>query len=420
MPDPSILRLFLPRIVGGFLAGGLYAGARYGSPVSGGLAGALCAASFISLEHFVLRRNAGGLIRPLPFLAYFALRSVLYVGVIVFVIAVVSAAAGAGFAGVRAFDLIAAMVSAVSVILFLSVNDLLGPGVLFAFAAGRYHNPRIEERALLFIDMRGSTAIAERLGELRYLNLLNRFISDVSFAVGEAGGGIHKYVGDEVIAAWRLKPGANDPACVRAVFAALDRIAAQGPAYRRAFGVVPDFRAGLHCGPVAVGELGSLRKEIALIGDAMNTAARILEACRDTDNRVLASAVLLDRLAVLPPGVTRRRLGEFPVRGKERPLELDVLEKGGAAGSRGGDHAIVSGTIPSRLGARRSAALARRRPPMLAGSAESARIDLLHITNMCNCDWDGGKLRDRRGGRRPHRSSGASDSEMAPQVPVIA
>jgi hypothetical protein len=72
-------------------------------------------------------------IRPLPFLAYFAQRSVLYVGVIVFVIAVVNEAAGAGFAGVRAFDLIVALVLAVGVILFLSLNDLLGPGVLFAF-----------------------------------------------------------------------------------------------------------------------------------------------------------------------------------------------------------------------------------------------------------------------------------------------
>src|SRR5262249_23516538 len=80
--------------------------------------------------------------------------------------------------------------------------------------------------------------------------------------------------------------------------------------------------------PVAVGELGSLRKEIALIGDTMNTAARILEACRDTDNRVLASAALIERLATLPPGVTRRRLGELPV-GKERRLELDVLETEG-------------------------------------------------------------------------------------------
>ena len=271
MPDPSILRFFLLRIVGGFLAGALYAGARYGSPVSGGVAGALCAASFISLERFVLRRNAGGLIRPLPFLAYFALRSILYVGVIVFVIAVVSEAAGGGLAGVRAFDLVAALVAAVGVILFFSVNDLLGPGVLFAFAAGRYHNPRIEERALLFIDMRASTAIAERLGELRYLSLLNRFIADVSFAVGEAGGGIHKYVGDEVIAAWRPSPAPTiRPACAPFSPRSTDR--AQGPAYTRAFGVIPDFAlAALR--PVAVGELGSLRKEIALIGDTMNTAA---------------------------------------------------------------------------------------------------------------------------------------------------
>ena len=332
MPGQSILRFFLVRVVGAFLGGALYAGARYGSPVSGGLAGAFCAASFISLELFVLRRNSGGFIRPLPFLAYFALRSVLYVGVIVFVIIVVNEAAGAGFAGVRAVDLIVALMATVGVILLLSVNDLLGPGVLFAFAAGRYHNPRIEERALLFIDMRASTAIAERLGELRYLSLLNRFVGDVSFAVAEAGGGIHKYVGDEVIATWRLSPGANPPACVSAAFAALDRIAAQGPAYEREFGVVPDFRAALHCGPVAVGELGSLRKEIALIGDTMNTAARIQEACRETDNRVLASAALIERIAALPPGVIRRKLGELPMRGRERPLELDVLEaEAGAA-----------------------------------------------------------------------------------------
>jgi adenylate cyclase len=335
MSAQSILRFYLRIVVGSFLVGALYAGVRYGSPVTGGLGGALCAASFTSLELFVLRRNSGGFIRPLPFLAYFALRSVLYVGVIVLVMVVLNEAAGAGFAGVRAFDLIVSVLVTVGVILLLSVNDLLGPGVLFAFAAGRYHNPRIEERALLFIDMRASTAIAERLGELHYLRLLNRFVGDVSFAVAEAGGGIHKYVGDEVIATWRLAPGANPSACVSAAFAALDRIAAQGPAYEREFGVVPDFRAALHGGPVAVGELGSLRREIALIGDTMNTTARILEACRDTGNRVLASAALIQRLATLPAGVTRRRLGELPVRGKERPIELDVLEAEAGAAAEG-------------------------------------------------------------------------------------
>jgi adenylate cyclase len=121
----------------------------------------------------------------------------------------------------------------------------------------------------------------------------------------------------------------NESACVRACFAALDRLRKEAPAYEREFGLVADFRAGLHCGPVAVGELGYLKKEIALIGDTMNTAARIQQTCRETDNRVLASSALLDRLATLPPGVTQRRLGALEMRGKERALELHVLEAGG-------------------------------------------------------------------------------------------
>ena len=59
-----------------------------------------------------------------------------------------------------------------------------------------------------------------------------------------------------VIATWRLAPGMNESGCVRACFVALDRLRAQGPAYEREFGLVADFRAGLHRGPVAVGELG--------------------------------------------------------------------------------------------------------------------------------------------------------------------
>ena len=77
---------------------------------------------------------------------------------------------------------------------------------------------------------------------------------------------------------------------MRACFAALDRLAARGPGYERDFGCRADFRAGLHCGSVVIGELGYLKKEIALIGDSMNTAARIQEACRATGCRVLASA----------------------------------------------------------------------------------------------------------------------------------
>jgi adenylate cyclase len=112
----------------------------------------------------------------------------------------------------------------------------------------------------------------------------------------------------------------------RFCFAALDRLAERGPAYERDFGCCADFRAGLHCGSVVIGELGYLKKEIALIGDSMNTAARIQEACRDTGCRVLASAALIERISALPAGVTRRSLGPLPMRGKEQPIALYALE----------------------------------------------------------------------------------------------
>ena len=330
MPRPPLFRRLLWLVVAGALMGALYAQLRSGTPAPGVVVGALMAASIFALERYVLRGGAA-LSRRMPFLPYFVLRSVLYVGVIVLVTAVGVGLLSGEFALIGSADFLFTLALIIAANLLVSVNELLGPGVLFAFAAGRYYEPRIEERALIFFDMRSSTTIAERLGERAFLAFLNRFVADLSLAIAEAGGEIHKYVGDEVIATWKLSPGPNEPACVRACFSALGRLQAQAPAYQREFGQRADFRAALHCGPVAVGELGTLKKEIALIGDTMNTTQRIQEACRATSNRVLASVALLDRLAALPSGVTRRPLGELPMRGKERPLELYVLESPSAS-----------------------------------------------------------------------------------------
>jgi adenylate cyclase len=83
-------------------------------------------------------------------------------------------------------------------------------------------------------------------------------------------------------------------------------------------------RAGLHCGPVVVGEMGSVKKEIALLGDTLNTAARLVDACRDTGDSVLASANLLDKL-VLPADVTARSLGLIRLRGKDQAIGICAL-----------------------------------------------------------------------------------------------
>ncbi len=84
----------------------------------------------------------------------------------------------------------------------------------------------------------------------------------------------------------------------------------------------PIFAPGFIAVRSLFGELGYLKKEIALIGDFMNTAARIQEACRATGCRVLASAALIERISALPVGLTSRSLGPLPIRGKEQPIVL--------------------------------------------------------------------------------------------------
>ena len=98
------------------------------------------------------------------------------------------------------------------------------------------------------------------------------------------------------------------------------------PEYLSEFGVTPNFRAGLHCGPVVTGEMGSLKKEIVFLGDTVNTTARIQEMCRQTGERVLTSADVVDRLE-LPPGVVKRSLGGLRLRGKENDVALYALTR---------------------------------------------------------------------------------------------
>ncbi len=82
--------------------------------------------------------------------------------------------------------------------------------------------------------------------------------------------------------------------------------------------------------------------EIAFLGDTMNTAARLQEACRDTGHRVLASAVLVDRLGALPPGVAKRAIGALRLRGKESDIEVYALAAGAAIRADGKVAALSS------------------------------------------------------------------------------
>ena len=106
---------------------------------------------------------------------------------------------------------------------------------------------------------------------------------------------------------------------VDVVFRLRARIAARGAEYRSHFGVLPDFRVALHAGPVVTGEVGDSKLEIVLLGDTVNTTARIAQSCREFDRAFSVSAEAL-ALTDLPDGTESECMPLAPLKGKSRQV----------------------------------------------------------------------------------------------------
>jgi adenylate cyclase len=213
---------------------------------------------------------------------------------------------------------------AVNVMIMLS--RLLGPRVLAALLTGRYHQPREEQRIVLFMDIRDSTRTAERLGDQQFHRFLNQVFWDVTDPVLEAGGEIYRYVGDEIIVTWPARPGILEAGCLACVFAAEDALARRRAHYVQEFGIEPRLRNAMHAGPLMVGEMGDIKREIVMLGDTMNTAARIEGACRTLQRDFVVSAAALAMCSV-PDDIRAQSLGSVALRGKESGIELFAVTR---------------------------------------------------------------------------------------------
>lgn len=240
---------------------------------------------------------------------------------------------GLGSWRIYAAAFLVAVVVSIAFTWWFALNRLLGRGVLLGLLTGRYHRPRREERVFLFADLERSTPIAERLGELRYHEFLNRVFIDAARPVEQHGGQIHEYVGDEMVVTWLLEDGLRDWRCLRCAVAISDVLHEAHEDYEREFATAPQFRFALHSGVVVAGELGDLRREIAYTGETVNTAARIEAMAKQSGQKLVASEDVL-RHAQLPSDIRAESLGTHHLRGKEQPLELFAVTADRAAGGR--------------------------------------------------------------------------------------
>ncbi len=332
------LRLTMSLTAASALGGMLFGLATTGGGALGGARGAFIgfaiALILVTFELFYVQTHSGRWIRRLSFIQMLTAKSVVYISVFALILGlsdiILPGGPDAGFRPNAEFATNIAFSAAFAFAMNLSMqlDRLLGRGVLANFILGRYHRPHEEERIFLFLDLVGSTTLAERLGGPRFMDLLNQLFHDIANPIIEHRGDIHRYVGDEVIITWPKNRGLANANCILCAFAIMKRIDAHAAEYEKSFGVRPQFRAGLHEGSVVSGELGDLKREIAFLGDTMNTTARLVDACRQYGRNFIASADLLGSLSI-PPTIAAEPLGSIQLRGKSAKLELFALSMHG-------------------------------------------------------------------------------------------
>jgi class 3 adenylate cyclase len=226
-----------------------------------------------------------------------------------------------------------AFVASIFIGAVVELTRLIGSRVLLNVILGRYRRPTREHRVLLFLDLVGSTSLAESMGELRMHQLLTRFFFDIDAAILAYRGEVHAYVGDEVIVTWRVAGKVTERRYLDCFFAIQDRIAEKADLYRGEFGLVPNFRAGLHAGPVVISECGDSRRQVAYFGDTVNVAARLQEHCKEVGRALLVSA---DLLRLVDPGsdFAVEALGPTQLRGRAAAVEVFAVERSREAALR--------------------------------------------------------------------------------------
>jgi adenylate cyclase len=206
--------------------------------------------------------------------------------------------------------------------LILLINEKYSPGVFFDILTGKYIHPKVENRIVMFIDLKDSTPIAEKLGHQLYFNFIREFIYHVSMAILEYQGTIYQYVGDEVVCSWKNNEK-NTKKCLDSIIQARKNIHRKGRLFKKAFGIIPEFRVGINVGEVTIGEIGVIKKDLAMSGDTMNTTARIRSACNELNHHFIVSKDFIE--AGNFKDFQAESLGMIDLKGKKDEIELFSL-----------------------------------------------------------------------------------------------
>ena len=205
--------------------------------------------------------------------------------------------------------------------LFREIDKKFGRGNLWKMFKGEFYSPKEEKKIFMFIDLRSSTEIAETLGHFKYSKMLQDCFKDLGI-VDNYDAQIYQYVGDEVVLTWNFKKGLKNNNCIHAFYGFKDQLGSRRKHYEDNYGLLPEFKAGLHLGKIVTAEVGVHKREIAYHGDTINTAARIQEKCTILGREFLVSEEAKNGLA---PSKTLKYHDEGEIRLKGKANEIRIF-----------------------------------------------------------------------------------------------
>jgi len=208
----------------------------------------------------------------------------------------------------------------------IQTNQKIGDFNVISFITGKYRNPVLEERLFMFIDLRSSTSIAEKLTEVKYSQLIRDCFIDFNYCLKRFPSlDIYQYVGDEVVVTskWNSEKDVVNMVSLYYQFSA--RLLKKSKHYNQNFLIDPFFKGGIHGGNVSVAEIGSLRRDIAFHGDVINTASRIQNLCNSLGKNLLISTSVFERYGEIND-YKKTEIGLTELKGKEDKIHISSID----------------------------------------------------------------------------------------------
>ncbi|SEE10342.1 adenylate cyclase [Rhizobiales bacterium GAS188] len=215
-----------------------------------------------------------------------------------------------------------------------TLGAYLGPFTAGKVLQGMIHrgDSRVISAALLLADLRGFTALVDRIGAASAISWLNEHLEAIADPVAEQGGEVLKFLGDGLLAVFPAGEDAGK-ACRAATLAAKEiRVRTRALNLSRGSSELrSEVVLVLHFGEVVYGNVGAAQRlDFTVIGEAVNEASRM-----ETLGKVLAEHLLLSEPFARRCDERTRSIGHYALRGVSGEREIFVLEED-AASSRSG------------------------------------------------------------------------------------